>query len=154
MHHLEKYEIHTVTSLEKVRILQDYDTDVFSFIYYYDTEEKDTVRIIYKMNDHWIRFDEGDLYIVVSKEIKETFEFNGNGNGVTTRPASEDKLLQYAELFYQKCEKYFKSTNRVMPSNIIETKLIRMTADNLDQKEQILLNKSALLSCELEDLLK
>ena len=37
--------------------------------------------------------------------------------------------------------------------NII-TKIIRMTADNLNTKEQILLNKSALISCELDDLLK
>ena len=36
----------------------------------------------------------------------------------------------------------------------IDTKLIRMTAEHLNQKEQIILNKSALLSCELEDLLK
>jgi hypothetical protein len=36
----------------------------------------------------------------------------------------------------------------------IVTKLIRMTADNLNQKEQIVLNKSALMSSELDDLLK
>ncbi len=30
----------------------------------------------------------------------------------------------------------------------------RLTADNLNQEEQIVLNKSALLSCELDDLLK
>jgi len=29
-----------------------------------------------------------------------------------------------------------------------------MTADNLNRNEQILLNKAALLSCELDDLLK
>ena len=36
----------------------------------------------------------------------------------------------------------------------ITTKVIRMTADKLNQKEEILLNKSTLLSCELDDLLK
>jgi hypothetical protein len=41
-----------------------------------------------------------------------------------------------------------------MIGEIINTKLIRMTADNLNQKEQIVLNKSALISCELDDLLK
>ena len=39
-------------------------------------------------------------------------------------------------------------------SDAIITKVIRMTADNLNQKEQIVLNKSTLLSCELDDLLK
>ena len=41
-----------------------------------------------------------------------------------------------------------------MLGDSIITKVIRMTADNLNPKEQILLNKSALLSCELDDLLK
>jgi len=41
-----------------------------------------------------------------------------------------------------------------MLGDAIITKVIRMTADNLNQKEQIVLNKSALLSCELDDLLK
>ena len=42
----------------------------------------------------------------------------------------------------------------IMMGRSIDTKLIRMTANRLNQKEQILLNKSALLSCKLEDLLK
>ncbi len=41
-----------------------------------------------------------------------------------------------------------------MLGDAITTKVIRMTADNLNRKEQIVLNKSALLSCELDDLLK
>jgi hypothetical protein len=36
----------------------------------------------------------------------------------------------------------------------IVTKTIRMTASNLNQKEQIVLTKSTLISCELDDLLK
>ena len=41
-----------------------------------------------------------------------------------------------------------------MLGDSIVTKVIRMTADNLNQKEQIVLNKSTLLSCDLDDLLK
>ncbi len=90
----------------------------------------------------------------MSKEIKENFEFNSNGVTSHPDPAQRDKLMQYAELFYQKCEKYFESTNHVMLGGAIETKLIRTTADNLNQKEQIFLNRSTLLSCKLEDLFK
>lgn len=36
----------------------------------------------------------------------------------------------------------------------IVTKLIRLTADNLNLKEQIVLTPSALISSELDDLLK
>ena len=44
--------------------------------------------------------------------------------------------------------------NQVILGDGIVAKVIRMTADNLDQKEQIVLTKSALGSCELDDLLK
>ncbi|MCK5345388.1 MAG: hypothetical protein KAR20_18385, partial [Candidatus Heimdallarchaeota archaeon] len=61
---------------------------------------------------------------------------------------------QYATLFYQKNENYLNKTDRIMLGSRITTKLIRSTAEYLNRNEQILLNKSALLSCELEDLFK
>ncbi|KKR88225.1 MAG: hypothetical protein UU37_C0008G0001, partial [Candidatus Gottesmanbacteria bacterium GW2011_GWA2_41_12] len=36
----------------------------------------------------------------------------------------------------------------------LSTKLIRVTADNLNQKEQIVLRKEDLIRCDLDDLLK
>ena len=75
-------------------------------------------------------------------------------DGVSTQSLPEDTLKQYAALFYKKTENYLKKTNRIMLGRSRDTKLIRMTAEHLNQKEQIILNKSALLSCELEDLLK
>ncbi|MFH1564633.1 MAG: hypothetical protein ABIC82_02160 [bacterium] len=65
-----------------------------------------------------------------------------------------DRLKKYATLFYQKTEDYFKNANNIMLGNEITTKTIRMKADNFNRKEQIVLNRSALLSCELEDLMK
>ncbi len=56
--------------------------------------------------------------------------------------------------FSRKAEAYFKKTNRVVPGDAITTKLIRMTADNLNPEEQIVLNEPALFSCGLDDLLK
>ena len=41
-----------------------------------------------------------------------------------------------------------------MLGDSITTKIIRMTAENLNPKEQILLNKSSLINCELDTLLK
>ena len=75
-------------------------------------------------------------------------------DGVSTQSLPEEKLKQYAALFYKKTENYVKKTNRILLGRSRDTKLIRMTADHLNRKEQIILNKSALLSCELEDLLK
>jgi len=149
---LDEYKIHAVTDLEEVNVFQDFHSDIFSFIYSYKTEGGKSVKIVYQISDYWIDFGDGDLLIKASEKIKKKFKINNNRQ--TSNPPSQDKLIQYAELFYKKTEDYLKKTNRILIGNIITTKLIRMTADNLNQKEQILLNKSALLSCELDDLLK
>jgi len=152
LHLLADYEINTIVSLKNIAIYQDFRTDIFSFIFHYQTEEKKSIRIIYALSDYWIDFSEGNLAIEPEKKIMKLIEFTSSG--ITNHPASQDKLKQYATLFYQKNENYFKKTNRIILGDTIQTKLIRMTADKLNQKEQILLNKSTLLSCELDDLLK
>ncbi|HWW42901.1 nucleotidyl transferase AbiEii/AbiGii toxin family protein [Pedobacter sp.] len=149
---LDDYKIRTVTELKSVGIYQNFNTDVFSFLYEYKTEDGQQIRIVYNLSDYWITFREGDLTIEPDKTLEDKIEFSSNG--VSSRPAPQGKLKQYATLFYQKTEKYFKKINRTMVGDNIVTKVIRMTADNLNQKEQIVLNKSALLSCELDDLLK
>lgn len=149
---LDEYKICTVKDFERVAVHQDFHSDNFSFIYWYKTEEGVSARIIYTISDYWMNFRDGDLSIDIDKKIEEKIEFNNNG--WSSRSTPQDKLKQYATLFYQKTEKYFKKTNGVMLGDVIITKVIRMTADNLNQKEQIVLNKSALLSCELDDLLK
>jgi len=149
---LEEYEIHTVTTLSEVEVFQDFQTDVFSFRYRYKTKDGSIVRIIYRLSDHWINFGNDNLSEKVSEKVKECFQFHNNG--WSNHPSSQDTLMQYAELFYQKTEDYLKKTNRVILGNTITTKFIRMTANNLNRKEQIMLNKSALLRSELDDLLK
>jgi len=152
LHLHDEYKIHTVTKLDEVTVFQDFHSDVFSFVYSYKTENGKSTRIIYRISDYWINFGEGDLVIKISEEIEKLYKYRSNG--WTSNPPPQDKLKQYAELFLKKTKDYFKKTNRIMIGNTITTKLIRMTSDKLNQKEQILLNKSALLSCELEDLLK
>ncbi|MBI2415795.1 MAG: nucleotidyl transferase AbiEii/AbiGii toxin family protein [Candidatus Kerfeldbacteria bacterium] len=149
---LDDYKIRTVTEIEHIRVHHDLMPDNFYFIYTYKTEDSGFVRVMYSMSDYWIDFNEGNLPTKESEKIKDKVEFTSNG--ATSHPPSEDKLRQYATLFYQKTEDYFKKTNRIMFGDTITTKLIRMTSDKLNPKEQIVLNKSALLSCELDDLLK
>ena len=149
---LEEYKIRTIKELESIGIHQDFRTDTFSFVYWYNTEDGGSARIVYNLSEYWIIFGEGNLQIEADKKLEEKMDFRSNG--VSSRPTPQDKLKQYATLFYQKTEKYFKKTNGVMLGDAIITKVIRMTADNLNQKEQLVLNKSALLSCELDDLLK
>lgn len=144
---LDEYKINMVTTLEKIGVHQDFHTDNFSFVYWYKTEEGRTARIIYTISDYWIDFREGDLPTKINEKIIQLVESE-------MKDQLSNKLKQYITLFNEKTEKYFRKTNRIMLGNNIATKFIRMTADNFNPKEQIVLNKSALLSCELDDLLK
>ena len=144
---LDEYKINMVTTLEKIGVHQDFHTDNFSFVYWYKTEEGRTARIIYTISDYWIDFREGDLSTKINEKIIQLVESE-------MKDQLSNKLKQYITLFNEKTEKYFRKTNRIMLGNNIATKFIRMTADNFNPKEQIVLNKSALLSCELDDLLK
>ena len=152
LHLLDEYKINTIATLVGIDIFQHFSTDNFSFTYTYNTDNGKVVRIRYIISDYWVDFFEGKLSIEIDKTIDNKIEFAKDG--CSSKPASLDTLKQYATLFYQKTENYFKKTNRVMLGNSVITKVIRMTADNLNPKEQIVLNKSALISCELDDLLK
>ncbi len=149
---LDEYKINTITTLANIRVHEHFETDNFSFTYTYNTEDGKFVRVRYIISDYWIVFRDGDLPIELDKKLDDKIEFTSDG--WSSRPAPQDKLKQYAALFHQKTEKYFKKTNRIMLGDNIITKAIRITANNLDPKKEILLNKSALLSCELDDLLK
>lgn len=146
---LDDYKINTIVDLENVTVYYNLNFGKFSFVYYYKTENDGRVRIIFDISDYWINFKDGDLSVEIDKKIEEKIIFSDNISAKL-----KDKLKKYALLFYQKNESYFKKTNQTMLGDNITTKLVRMTADNLNQKEQIFLNKSALLSCELDDLLK
>ncbi|MCK5416272.1 nucleotidyl transferase AbiEii/AbiGii toxin family protein [Candidatus Parcubacteria bacterium] len=153
MRSLDQYEIYTVINLEEVEVHQNFGDNILSFRYWYKTEEDEQVDITYRLSDYWIHFREGDLSIEPSEKIKKLYS-ESNVRNKNNNSALKNKRMQYAEIFYQKTENYLKKTNHIMLGDSITTKLIRMTADNLNQKEQILLNKPALLSCELDDLLK
>ena len=156
LHLLEAYKIRTVTTLKSIQIHQDFNPDNFYFTYNYNTKEGSIARIRYIISDYWIEFREGDLPVEINQNINNVTKFTTDLIWSSHPPSnsSQDKLKQYAALFYRKTEKYFKKTNRIMLGSSMTTKVIRMTADNLNQTEQIVLNKSALLSCELDDLLK
>lgn len=146
-HLLDGYKINTITTLESVRVHQDFHTDIFSFAYKYKTEDGGLARIIYNLSEYWIMFGEGNLPIKINEKAIELVDRE-------MKDKLSGRIKQYITLFYGKSEAYLKKTNRIILGDTINTKLIRMTADNLNQKEQIMLNKSALRSCELDDLLK
>lgn len=144
---VNSYNINTVGELREIAVGQDFSSQNFRFVYFYETKDKMPVRIAYAISDYWVVFAEGNISTEINEKVVE----------LVTGPMKDklsDKLKRFITLFYEKTENYLKKTNHVVIGNAIITKVIRLTADNLNQKEQMVLNKSALLSCELEDLLK
>lgn len=147
---LGDYKINTIKKMYKIIIQKNIRTGVYYFGYFYETENESDVVVRFALEEYWINFE--DLPVVTDKKISDLIEFSKSGIG--SRSTIEKKPAKYATLFYQKIEAYFKRTNNVMLGNNIETKVIRMTANDLNRREQIMLNKSALLSCELDDLFR
>ena len=144
---LQEYKIRTIKELERITVSQDIRSDIFSFVYWYKTEEGGmSVRVVYTVVYEWIKFQKL-LGVDIDESILPLTDFKFDEE-------PSDQLRQFIALFNQKNESYFKKTNRIMLGDSIVTKLIRTTTEKLNSNEQIVLNNSALRSCELDDLLK
>lgn len=143
---LNEYKIHTATTLLKILIKEDFNTDNFSFTYIYNTLENDIIKIVYTVTYEWIKFQKS-LNVDIRNDLMYLVKFE-------SREKLNDQIKQFVALFLKKNASYLKKVGNIMLGNTINTKIIRTTANNLNQKEQIVLNKSALLLCELDDLLK
>jgi len=148
----DAYKIRTVSKFESVRVFEDFRTDVFSFIFEYSTKEGDHVRIICNLSEYWFLFKDIEVSFTINNTVSDHIEFSANGS--SSRPTSEKKQKEYASLFYEKIEAYLKKINYELVGDTLATKLIRVTADNLNQKEQIILRKEDLIRCDFDDLLK
>lgn len=148
----DTYKIRTVSKFEKVRVFEDFRTDVFSFIFEYSTKEGDHVRIIYNLSEYWFLFKDIEVSFPINNTVSDHIEFSASG--LSSHPTSEKKQKEYASLFYEKIEAYLKKVNYEIVGDTLTTKLIRVTADNLNQKEQIVLRKEDLIRCDFDDLLK
>ena len=147
LHYLKFYPIRQVTDLEKVLVHQDFSSDNYSFIYYYKTTDTHRVIFVANMSEYWIVFRDGDIPTLVDDELMKRVDITQSGE-------LPEKVKRYVTLFYQKIEQYLTKTGREVLSDQIKTKMIRMTADSVNRAEQIVLTKTALLSCEFDDLLK
>ncbi len=72
----------------------------------------------------------------------------------SSRPTAEKKQKEYASLFYEKIEAYLKKIKHELVGDTLTTKLIRVTADKLNQKEQIVLRREDLIRGEFDDWFK
>lgn len=149
---LDAYEIRTVGDLDHIDICQDFRSDSLSFAYLYKTGDGKSIGIVYAMSNDWLDYVSADLRI----KVDDTLDGKIKILGVDGRKGDAilEKIIPYATLFYRKSEKYLNENHRAIFGDRIATKLIRMTADNFNPKEQIILNRSSLLSCGLEGLVK
>lgn len=148
----DAYKIRTISKFEKVRVFEDFRTDVFSFIFEYSTKEGDPVRIICNLSEYWFLFKDIEVSFTINNTVSDHIEFSASG--VSSHPTSEKKQKEYASLFYEKIEVYLKKINHELVGDTLTTKLIRVTADNLNQKEQIVLRKEDLTEGDFDDWLK
>src|SRR3989338_577406 len=146
------YKIRTVSKFENVRVFEDFRTDVFSFIFEYSTKEGDRVRIICNLSEYWFLFKDIEVSYTINNTVSDHIELSANG--VSSRPTSKKKQTEYASLFYEKIEAYLKKINYELVGDTLSTKLIRVTADNLNQKEQIVLRKEDLTEGDFDDWLR
>jgi len=154
---LDGYKIRTVTTLDKIRIFHWVNIgkpDEYHFEYWYTTSNEGSLaRIVYRLHEDCIIYGENDVAVEADATLEKLIEFSSNAHHSRTE-AEENKLRRYATLFSKKNKGYLRKTKGVIVGDVIATKVIRMTADNFNPNEQIVLNKSTLLSCELDDLLK
>jgi len=143
---VEAYNIYAITKLKAINIEEDFHTDDYSFTYLYETDKDIIASIKYNVVFEYIKYEK-ILGIRIDDNVISLIESK-------THKKISDQIKQFATLFYQKNKAYFKKTNKIMVGNEITTKTIRTTAKNLNRREQIVLNRSTLLSCELEDLMR
>ncbi|MCR4264462.1 MAG: nucleotidyl transferase AbiEii/AbiGii toxin family protein [Candidatus Roizmanbacteria bacterium] len=148
----EAYKIRTVSKYVGVEVFEDFRTSVSSFIFEYSTKEGDHVRIICNLSEYWFLFKDIEVSFPINNIVSDTIKFSSNGS--SSRPTSEKKQKEYASLFYEKIEAYLKKIHHELVGDTLTTKLIRVTADNLNQKEQIVLRKEDLYEGDFDDWLK
>jgi len=144
----DDYKMRKVKKLINIRVWNAFETGNLVFDYTYEADDSGLFRVRYRISDYWFTFREGDINISIDKNIINLVEEKPDFRGATV-----DRLNKYITLFAEKTEKHFHKANRVVFGKSIITRVIRMTGDNLSQ-DQIVLDKSALKSCELGDLMK
>ncbi len=84
------------------------------------------------MSDYWFNFSEGKIATKIDNNLIPLIR-------TATGEKVSDRVKQYATIFYKKNSDYLKKTNNIILGDTIKTKLIRMSANNLSQNEQIIL---------------
>ena len=152
---ISSYEIYEIkkgdgndcADLREIHITKDFSNDNRHFHFYYNTAEssKSVVRFSCSLSEYWYIF--ADFKILSGhrdKYIDDRIKDNGQLSELD---------YEYAGLFFKKIEDYLKRNAYVVLQPELKTKLIRATADNLNVKTQVFLDRRLLEKERFEDLL-
>lgn len=129
----------------EIYVKKDFSSDNRYFHFLFETEPAMIITITIVLSDYWYVFT--DLRIIPRHRRKD----------VESRIVQKEKLseldYEYIGLFYTKIEDYLKRNDFLVLHDEIKTKLIRASAENLNVKTQILLDRHLLETVRFEDLL-
>lgn len=147
------YEIYKVKKnkdkpeLLEVKVMTNESTESTFFHFYFSTEEPMNRRVEFTcgLSEYWYIF--ADFKIPTGNRKKEIEKF------IKSNGKLSELDYEYAGLFYEKIKDYLKRNDYILLQPELRTKLIRVTADNLDIKTEILLDRRLLLGERFENLL-
>lgn len=150
---INSYEIFEVNKkdekpdLQGVSIKMDFLSETRYFNFHFFTTELPVNRVdfVCVLSDDWYLFI--DSKRIVGYRRKEIDDQIKSIHKLT------DLDYEYAGLFYTKIEDYLKRNDYIVLQPEMKTKLIRATADNLNVKTQLFLDRRLLVKERFEDLL-
>ncbi|MBU0976093.1 MAG: nucleotidyl transferase AbiEii/AbiGii toxin family protein [Patescibacteria group bacterium] len=145
---LDSYKVYEVGELEKIYGHVDFSTENRTISYRFSTLDHPHQEVIFRviLTDYWFEFS--DIKINSGHRVLEIEDKAEKG---TAKMSELD--YEYIGLFYRKIKDYLDRNKNVVFQDKFETKVIRATADKLDPKKQIYLDKRLLERIDFEELL-
>ncbi|PIU58493.1 MAG: hypothetical protein COS89_00115 [Deltaproteobacteria bacterium CG07_land_8_20_14_0_80_38_7] len=143
---LQNYSFVKIVNVENVKLIQNFDTDQFTFRYYFKSETNEDRPVSYQidMSESFVL----DFPIKGFKRNNLNVEFSQN-----IKLSNKKMLLEYAGLFYSKIEDFLKRVNYISPKLKIQTKFIQLRYEGYDPDTNIVFTDKELTTCQFEDLL-
>ncbi|MBN1971028.1 MAG: nucleotidyl transferase AbiEii/AbiGii toxin family protein [Candidatus Delongbacteria bacterium] len=142
---IDSYSIFKVIDLVSINYKVELRHETRHIRYIYSSDNNKEIMFFVSLAGDWIVFS--NVRVNSGHEVsdlKEKIESNYELKQID---------YEYIGLFYKKIEDFIKRNKKVLYSNRYQTRLIRATADDLNPKEQIFLDKRLLEKIQLEELL-
>ncbi|OGJ41804.1 hypothetical protein A3B60_00440 [Candidatus Peregrinibacteria bacterium RIFCSPLOWO2_01_FULL_39_12] len=147
---INSYEIYEVRrknnkpDLQSILVAKEFSTANRYFHYFFATEEPEKqIHFTCILSEYWYMWSE----FRISGHRRNDIKFH------TENVKFSELDYEYMGLFYTKIEDYIKRNDYIILQPELKTKVIRATADNLNTKKEIFLNRSLIVKERFEDLL-